>query len=342
MKGRTPKKIKEEGGTPTKIKLIHLNKLSPCILGLHGIDKIRMLAEELAEECGIKKRPPVRQAEDEAGRALRYLFIAASSGEPHAAHAARAIHRIAERVTLKMNSLAARDKDLWKPILEGAIGWPIVYSETQDEKACNEAVIERVGSTASFRSRPEPGTKSLRFKSTELNNLLILIGGCFNPLDAAVKHLTSDNPSAEKFSERLDELLEKMPDGIKSDGIRTVMSNLRACRGFQPKTQKELAQMIFDWIDAEAGGRIEAVDFFRKRGVNSDALGKDIGQVDASILEARKKFPKTNSEITDSERKDFLLKNIGSNAVEKEIRNQIRRVIVDSLKWFKPPVEAHQ
>ena len=275
------------------------------------------------------------QAEDTAQFKINYLLKAASSGD---AQAARALHRIAESVTLAVNKLAARDVELWNPILERAIGWPIVESAAQDEKARNAAIMARVGSKAFYRSRPSADQKSLRFQNTPTSDMAVFIGGSFNILNTAVKFLTIDSPSEERFRERLDALFQGMPEGIQTDGLRAVMKNLHAKGGFDPQTKKELKLMIFDWLDREAGGHIERISELRERGVNSGSWRRDYeGYIDDLIRESRREDGWRDiaaRRIDDEDRKQFLLKSLGTLTVESCIRDEIKKVIGGSLNWF--------
>lgn len=316
---------------PEKIEIVSLGSLAPIRLGPWGISNITKQAAKMLSARVAQKRTKVLEAEDTAANALQFILEAAEAGNRQAAKVA---HWIAERLTLKINKLAARDTELWNPILANAIGWPIVASEEPDERAKNEALLARVGARAMIRVFPEKGTKSIRVQHTTMNGLLKLMGGGLNVLDVAVKHLSSGNPDDNEFFARADALCATLPKGIQKGGIRATLADLRKRGDFGRPTRKQLAAMIFAWLDAESSGRIEDIDFLRKRGINSQSISVAYSVEFDMMIRRIAKEQQILDDDYDEFIKSFLLTHRGPKTVEKAIRAQILRAISDSLNWY--------
>jgi hypothetical protein len=329
-----------------KIKLFKLDSIAPIRLGSEVFLKIKKRAKLISSEWATSERSIISTAEDEAVNFLRAILDSASTGN---SAAARAAHRIAEGFILKINELVLRDSEIWNPILAKANGWPVLASNIPSDIQRNDAILSKVGSDSMLRVVPAAGSKSIRYQVTAMNDILQYLGGCLKVLDAVRMHLSSDSPKDDDFSARIEFLCSHLPHEIPVTGIRGIIKELHKRGGFGRPTKKELAKMIFIWLDLETSGEIQNIDFFRNRGVNSRALDvPDIGHIDEHLL-MRKKTEHSSSRrrsnyasITDEERKKFLLHHRGPGAVETAIRGQILRAIQESLNWYNPPAEAHQ
>jgi hypothetical protein len=329
-----------------KIKLIKLDSIAPIRLGPQVFLKIKKIAELISSDWATSERSDISTAEDEAVKILRAILHSASTGN---SAAARAAHRIAEGFILKINELVLRDSEIWNPILAKANGWPVLASKIPSDIQRNDALLSKVGSDSMLRVVPPEGSKSIRYQVTQMNDILQHLGGCLNVLDAVRMHLSSDNPSDDEFSARVESLCSHLPQEIPVTGIRGIIKELRKRGGFGRPTKKELAKMIFIWLDLETSGEIQNIDFFRKRGLNTRSLdGPDIGQIDDHLRMQKKVNASSYSRrssyasITDQERKDFLLRHRGPGTVEDSIRSQILRAIKESLNWYNAPSEPHR
>ncbi|MCX6969699.1 MAG: hypothetical protein NTV93_06020 [Verrucomicrobia bacterium] len=346
---KAPRKIAENSPLPERIKIIKLKSLAPFRLGMPGIACICRRAFEMSARWGTKERTPAIQDESDARRALASLVDLASRGD---AQAAKFIHMLAEELTVAMNALAKRDFELWDPILAEASAWPIRYSDIPLEKKLNEDLLARVGRKSilprAIHHKSAGTPKPTRLDvTTPLNQRLMFCADALNSLSgAACIVLASDNPSAEVFEERLDDLLldalVKQPQtaGIPTPVIRKLMLEFRQNGQFDLADKKGRASAIFDWLDAEAGRKIQDVDFFRERGLNAQSMGgPDANKVDEWLRIIKKcNTPKGAresfcAETSDADRKNFLLLHRGPKTVETAIRKQILRAIIESQNW---------
>jgi hypothetical protein len=337
--------VKEPGA------IIPISEIAPYRLGIAGIGKLAWISEDTALKIQRKPPPDWGLVPGKAEQCVRILFRKAKEGD---ATAARALHEHVEWATSALNSLVDPETPLWKDILSSANGWPVVYSDTVDEKKRANGILEHVGSSSILNivHHYSPGTKPPRYtQDDKLTEISIWMGGALLHLRGIARNLTVDFPSSRKFTRRLDAVLSYAPPKVPTNGIRTMIEKFRGSPGFCPQAQ--LADWVVIWLEIETGGHLELVSELRERCINANAVdqgGKKLNQLvkhakghGSDPTNRQSGAAKTKTEVkrvkapdfdpTDEDVAAFLKKQIGTPAAESTIRATITARLLNTNAW---------
>lgn len=355
---KRPSKIRGNQVQPEPHRFLHFAHLSLPELGRETIHRLQIRAESMLlnihdlekaidsrddDACDILKSlstqtEALRILEAEAcfSRALSYLRGRAKSGNRDAV---RIFHRSVETAVLHLNDLAEKHPETWDPIMELAMGWPIINSYTKEDRQRTDTLMARVGKKAPWRgmSPPGAGERAPKFSpETPLTRIAMEMITAFQNLTPIAGILRYGNPERKKFDSRVECLLQPIQKEKHVRALRFILKTLVEHGITKPRhiTKTNAVSLCMAYLDQETDRHPEQILELRVQTAYANAWKNTATPEWESKICAY--FRKLKGEPGQRERREFLLKFLGPRSVESNIRQAIKMKLAQHCSFLPP------